>query len=98
MRPKARDNPRQAGGIGPEHRSAGGGGPAIAVEPDDINVGGALRDPLFQDSRAFVDHGIEQPLQDLVVFDLARAIALSISERNNDRFYFGRWRRDALRV
>src|SRR5207245_1312851 len=87
---KAGDNVLQANRTGPEHRSAGRRRPTIAVEPDDIDVGGALRDALFEDPRAFVDHGIKQPLQDLVVLDLAWAIAAPLGERGDDRLDFGR--------
>src|SRR5882757_9149329 len=88
MGPKARNNLQQANRISPEHRSAGGSRPAIAVEPDDIDVGGALRDALFKDPRALVDHGIKQPLQDLLILDPAWPIAPLLGEPSDDRFDF----------
>src|SRR5438876_12416000 len=93
---KARNNLLQANRISPEHRSAGGGRPAIAVEPDDVDVGGALRDALFKDPRALVDHGIKQPLQDLLILNLAWPIAPPLGERGDDRFDFCGRSRDPL--
>src|SRR5215212_11315025 len=52
-----------------EHRTAAIDRPAIAVDPDDIDVGGANGDALLQDLRALVDHGIDAALQDLLVRD-----------------------------
>src|SRR5438552_3492514 len=85
---KTGDDLRQANRISPEHRSAGGGGPAIAVEPDDVDVGGALCDALLKDPRALVDHRMKQPLQYLLILDLARPIAPALGERDDDRFDF----------
>src|SRR5206468_11177269 len=82
------NNLLQANRISPEHRTAGGSRPAIAVEPDDVDVGGALRDALFEDSRTLIDHGIKQPLQDLLILDLAWPIAPPLGERCDDRFDF----------
>ena len=55
--------------------------PAIAVDPDDIDVGGALRLALLQDLRALVDHRIEAALEDLLVGDRAPVDAL-LARRN----------------
>src|SRR6266566_9355167 len=85
---KARSNFLQANRISPEHRSAGGSRPAIAVEPDDVDVGGALCDALFKDPRALIDHRIKQPLQDLLILDLAWPIAPPLGEPGDDRFDF----------
>jgi len=41
-----------------KHRPALVGRPAISIEPDDIDVGGALRLSLFEDPEAFIDHRV----------------------------------------
>src|SRR3546814_232851 len=46
-------------------------GPAIAVDPDDIDVGGALGHAFLQDFRALVDHRVDRALHDLLVGYLA---------------------------
>ncbi len=50
-----------------EHRSAALQREAITGEIDHVDVGGAQRDTLFENLRAFVDQRIQQPLDDLRV-------------------------------
>src|SRR5215510_12451312 len=57
--------------IGPEHGTASIDGPAVAVDPDHVDVAGADSDLLIEDLGALVDHRIEEPLQDLLVGDRA---------------------------
>src|SRR6185312_11221057 len=57
------DDLRQALDVGPEHRTAAIGGPAVAVEPDEVDVGGPRGDPFLQNLRALVDQRIEAALQ-----------------------------------
>src|SRR3954469_1955500 len=61
----------QAYGVGPVHRPAAPCGESVAVEPDHIDVARARRDALFENARAFVDHRINQPLDDLVLRNIA---------------------------
>src|SRR3990172_4907356 len=53
--------------VGPEHRAAAVDGPAVAVDPDHVDVTRADRDLLLEDLRPLVDHRVEQPLEDLLV-------------------------------
>src|SRR3569832_802103 len=48
--------------VRPEHRPAAIDRPAVAVDPDDIDVRGAKRDAFLQDLRPLVDHRIEAAL------------------------------------
>src|SRR5580704_3807712 len=61
----------QSDRVGVEHRAAAIDRPAVAVDPDDVDVGGALGFTLFEDFRALVDHRIEAALEDFSVADLA---------------------------
>ncbi|MNY06675.1 hypothetical protein D3C86_1394440 [compost metagenome] len=56
-------------------RSAPMGGKAVTLEPDDVDVGGAFDDVLFQDIGGFVDHGVQAALQNFLVGDLPRLSA-----------------------
>src|SRR5882724_358032 len=56
--------------IGPEHRAAPVDWPAVAVDPDHVDVARPDRDLLLQDLGPLVDHRVEQPRQDLVLPDL----------------------------
>src|SRR5436305_8978150 len=58
-------------GIRPEHRPAAIDGPAVAIDPDDIDVGRTLGNAFLEDFRALVDHRVERPLDDFLVADLA---------------------------
>src|SRR4051812_30688375 len=75
--------------VGPEHRSAAVDWPAVAVDPDHVDIRGALRNALFQDLRALVDHRVERPLDDLLVADLPTFDALSAGEILNDLLHDG---------
>src|SRR5262245_37558214 len=57
--------------VGPEHRAAAVDRPAVAVDPDHVNVTGPYGDLLLEDLSAFVHHRVEQALQDLLVRDQA---------------------------
>src|SRR6202041_1459545 len=59
----------QADLIGIEHRAAAIDRPAIAIEPDHIDIAGARRDLFFENSRAFIDHRIHHALEDFLVAD-----------------------------
>src|SRR5262245_25068852 len=48
----------EPGRIGPEHRAAAVDGPAVAVDPDHVDVARANRDLLLQDLGALVDRRI----------------------------------------
>src|SRR5262249_53692375 len=61
----------QPDAVGPEHRAAAIDRPAIAVEPDHVDVARTRRDALVQDARTLVDHRVHHALQNLVVRDLA---------------------------
>src|SRR4051794_24149141 len=61
----------QANGIGPVHRAAAPGRETVAVEPDHVDVPRSRRDALFEDARAFVDHRIDQPLDDFFLGNIA---------------------------
>src|SRR6218665_312461 len=55
-------------------------GPAVAVDPHHVDVGGTHGHALLQDLGALVDHGIDAALQDLVVRHLAGGDALLAGE------------------
>ena len=57
---------------GMEHRPAALHGKPITGEIHHVDVGGALRDALFEDARAFVDQRVQQAIDDLRVGNLAR--------------------------
>src|SRR6185369_9380533 len=62
-------NPVQSGLLRPEHRAAAVIGEAVAMDIDDVDVAGPLRDAFIEDPRALVDHPAENPPQDLLVGD-----------------------------
>src|SRR5580698_7041023 len=55
--------------IGIEHWTAAIDRPAIAIEPDHIDIARPRRDFLLEDPRAFIDHRIHHALENLVVAD-----------------------------
>src|SRR5262249_13405336 len=61
--------------VGPEHRTAAVDRPAIAIEPDHVDVARTRRDALFEDARPLVDHRVHHALEDLVVADIAALLA-----------------------
>src|SRR5436190_6707995 len=79
----------QAHRVGPMHRTAAPGRKAVAVEPDHGDVARARRDPFFQDARAFVDHRIDQPLDDLFLRDVATLHAHAHRGVDNQLLDFG---------
>src|SRR5205085_6961326 len=66
---EAGDDLGQALAAGPEHGAAAIDRPAIAVDPDDIDIGCALGHAFLEYLRAFIDHRVERPLDDLLVGD-----------------------------
>ncbi len=80
QRAQAPEDLRQPLELGPEHRAAAVERPAVAVQPDHIDVGGACRDALLEDLRALVDHRVEAALEDLLVADRAPRDALARGE------------------
>ena len=48
------------------------GGEAVAVDVDDVDVAGPQGDAFVEDSRAFVDEGVDRPLDDLLGGDRPR--------------------------
>ena len=57
--------------VGIKHRAAAKQRKTVAAQVDHVDVGGTQRDAFFQNARAFIDHGIHQPLNDLLVSDAA---------------------------
>src|SRR6266850_4146424 len=55
--------------VGIEHRAAAIDRPAVAIEPDHVDVARTRRDALFEDARALVDHRVHHALQNFVVAD-----------------------------
>ncbi len=51
------------------HGTAAPGGEAVAVDPDHVDVARALGDAFAENARAFVDHRVEHPFDDLVLAD-----------------------------
>src|SRR3990170_7388461 len=70
--------------IGPEHRAAAVDRPAVAVDPDDVDIARANGDLLLEDLRALVHHRVEQPLEDLLVGDRATLEALLSGDLEDD--------------
>src|SRR4029434_6169859 len=58
--------------------------PAVAIDPDHVDVAGPDRDLLFEDLGALVDHRIEQAGQALVLADLAAGDALLARDLDDD--------------
>src|SRR4051794_7216937 len=57
--------------VGIEHRPAAPDRPAIAVDPDHVDVARPVGDALLEDARALVDHREDQALEDLLFVDRA---------------------------
>src|SRR2546428_6483 len=57
--------------VRPEHRAAPVDRPAVAVDPDHVDVARADRELLLEDLRSLVHHRVEQALEDLLVRDRA---------------------------
>src|SRR3989442_8432620 len=55
--------------VRPEHRATPVDRPAVAVDPDHVDVARADRELLLEDLRSLVHHRIEQALEDLLVRD-----------------------------
>src|SRR5262249_4757668 len=84
--------------VGPEHRAASIDRPAVAVDPDDVDVAGADGDLFLEDLGALVDHWIEQPLQDILVGDRPPLDAHLRGAVDDDLLHVGTGRRIALLV
>lgn len=63
------DDATKASGISKVHGSSSVDRPAVAIDPDDINVRGASGDALLEDLEALVDEGQHAAPEDLVVRD-----------------------------
>src|SRR5262249_12057834 len=57
--------------VGVEHRATAPYRPAVAVDPDHVDVTRPIGDPLLEDARALVDHRVDHALDDLLLVDLA---------------------------
>src|SRR3990167_350105 len=95
---QARDHRLEPDMIGPEHRPAGPCRPAIAVEPDGIDIARPLRNAFLEDQCAFADHRIEQAFADLVLVNRALWLAFLLGEIRDDRLHFVRRRTLAVVV
>ena len=93
---KRRDNLAFAFQRAPEHRAAAIDRPAIAIDPDDIDIRRALGFAFFKDFIAFVDHGIERALDDFLIADLTLGQVGRCAELFYDRKRLGTWRANAL--
>src|SRR5947209_20572929 len=80
------DDVVETDGVRVEHRSAAERREAVAGQVDDVDVGGALRDPLLEDLRAFVDEREHAALDDLLGRDLARLDPRSLAVRGDQLF------------
>ena len=65
------------------HRAAPVDRPAVPVDPHHVDVAATNGDALVEDLRSFVDHRVEQPLQDLLIGDLALFMATVDGELPN---------------
>src|ERR1700733_1552378 len=79
-------NGLQSDCVGIEHRTAAIDRPAVAVDPDDVDVGRALGLALLEDFRALVDHRVDAALEDFGVADLALFNSLRFGELVDDPF------------
>src|SRR5262249_30065406 len=55
--------------VGPMHDAAAPGWESVPVDPDHVDVARPRRDPLVEHARALVDHGKQQPLDDLPLLE-----------------------------
>src|SRR5262249_60529241 len=75
--------------VGVEHRAAVPDRPAVAVDPDHVDVAGPCRDALFEDARTLVDHRENQPLDDLRFVDRPARDAVPGRRFGNELLDFG---------
>src|SRR5256886_9651978 len=75
--------------VGIEHRAAAVDRPAIAIEPDYVDVARTRRDALFEDARTLVDHRVHHALQDFVVADDALLAAETLQGLVDQLFDLG---------
>src|SRR5262249_19030917 len=54
-----------------DHRAAAPDRPAVAIDPDDVDVPGPVGDALLEDARALVDHRVDHAFDDLLLVDRA---------------------------
>src|SRR5215813_8268031 len=62
---------RQADAVGVVHRSARPYRPAVAIDPDHVDVARAHGDAFIENARALVDHREDQPLEYLLAVEVA---------------------------
>src|ERR1051326_9375291 len=55
--------------VGVGHRAAAPHRPAVAVDPDHVDVARPTGDALLEDARALVDHRVDHALDDLLLVD-----------------------------
>src|SRR5712692_10351626 len=70
--------------VRPEHRAAPVDRPAVAVDPDHVDVARADRELLLEDLRSLVHHRVEQALEDLLVRDRAALDGLLPGDLEDD--------------
>src|SRR4029077_12171455 len=74
--------------VGIEHRAAAIDRPAIAIEPDHVDIARTRRDTFFEDARTLVDHRVHHALEDLVVRDHALLAAEALQGLVDQLFDF----------
>src|SRR6202007_1712706 len=78
----------EADAVGMEHRAAAVRQKAVAGEVHHVDVGGAQRDALLEDVRAFVGERVHAPRDDLLVGNLARLDADLLPVVLQERLHF----------
>src|SRR5215469_6579852 len=79
----------EAEAVGVVHRSAAPYRPAVAVNPDHVDVAGAAGDTLIEDPRPFVDHRQDHALDDLFLADRPPVHAVASGGIEDDFFDLG---------
>ena len=75
--------------LGPiEHGAAAIDRPAIAIDPDNIDVAGADRFAFFEDLEALIDHRIDAAFQDFIIRDVPAGVLGLLREFDDDVFHF----------
>src|ERR1700759_1666679 len=75
--------------VGVIHRTAAPHWPAIAINPDDVDVAGARCDPFVENACAFVDHRQDHALDDLPLADRSAVDAETRSSLEDGFFDLG---------
>src|SRR5690606_25839434 len=77
--------------VGPEHGAAAIGGKAVAVDPDHVDIQGAVGNAFFQNLGTFVDHHVHATFQDFLLTDLPRRDALFLPILGNQCIHSRVW-------